>query len=95
MKITREEVEHVARLARLALTEQEVDLLTGQMDSILAYVEKLDGLVTEDIVPTAHAVPMDNAFRDDLVRPSIGVGRALANAPAAALGCFKVPKVIE
>ncbi len=95
MKISRAEVEHVARLARLALTEPELDLLTGQMDAILAYVAKLDKLATEGIVPTAHAVPMDNAFREDRVRPSFGVDVALANAPAAAQGCFKVPKVIE
>lgn len=95
MKITRAEVEHVTRLARLALTEPEVDLLTGQMDAILAYVDKLDELATDGIVPTAHAVPMNNAFREDTVRSSLGVEWALANAPAAAQGCFKVPKVIE
>jgi aspartyl-tRNA(Asn)/glutamyl-tRNA(Gln) amidotransferase subunit C len=95
MKITRAEVEHVTRLARLALTESEVDLLTGQMDAILAYVDKLDELATDGIVPTAHAVPMNNAFREDTVRSSLGAEWALANAPAAAQGCFKVPKVIE
>jgi len=95
MKINRPQVEQVARLARLALEDEELDALTGQMDAILGYVEKLNGLNTDGIVPTAHAVPMENAFRADEVRPSIGVGRALQNAPAAGNGCFKVPRVIE
>jgi len=95
MKITREEVEHVARLARLELTEEEKDLFTGQMDAILAYVDKLNELDTASVVPTSHAVPMENAFREDEVRPSIGVDNALANAPQRAEGFFRVPKVIE
>ncbi|MCP3175988.1 Asp-tRNA(Asn)/Glu-tRNA(Gln) amidotransferase subunit GatC [Desulfuromonas sp. KJ2020] len=95
MKITRAEVEHVARLARLALQDEELDALTGQMDAILDYVEKLKELDTDGIVPTAHAVPMENAFREDVVRDSIGVDKALANAPEADNGCFRVPRVIE
>ncbi len=95
MKITTAEVEHVARLARLELSEAEKETLTGQMDAILAYVEKLNELDTAHVVPTAHAVPMENAFREDVVRPSIGVENALANAPARAEGFFRVPKVIE
>jgi aspartyl-tRNA(Asn)/glutamyl-tRNA(Gln) amidotransferase subunit C len=95
MKITREEVEHVARLSRLALDEAEIEALTGQMDTLLGYVEKLDQLDTEGIVPTAHAVPMENAFRPDDVKPSIGLERALQNAPQSEEGCFVVPKVIE
>jgi aspartyl-tRNA(Asn)/glutamyl-tRNA(Gln) amidotransferase subunit C len=95
MKITRQEVEHVARLARLELTEQEADTFTGQLDAILSYVDKLKELNTDGIIPTAHAVPMENAFREDLVQPSIGVDNALANAPARAESFFRVPKVIE
>jgi aspartyl-tRNA(Asn)/glutamyl-tRNA(Gln) amidotransferase subunit C len=95
MKITREEVEKVAILARLELTEEEKDVFTGQMDAILAYVDKLNELDTSGVVPTAHAVPMENAFRDDAVRPSIGVDSALANAPERAEGFYRVPKVIE
>jgi len=95
MKINRPQVEQVARLARLALEEEELDALTGQMDAILGYVEKLNALNTDGIVPTAHAVPMENAFRADEVKPSIGVEKALQNAPAAGNGCFKVPRVIE
>jgi aspartyl-tRNA(Asn)/glutamyl-tRNA(Gln) amidotransferase subunit C len=95
MKIARQEVEHVAVLARLALDESELDQLTGQMNSILEYVDKLDELDTEGIIPTAHAVPVENAFREDIVRPSIGNDRALKNAPDVANNCFRVPKIIE
>lgn len=95
MKITRVEVEHVARLARLELSEPELDTFTVQMDSILAYVEKLNALDTEGIVPTSHAVPMENAFRPDLAGQSIGVEAALCNAPNHAESFFRVPKVIE
>jgi len=95
MKISREQVEHVAVLARLELPPEEIDTFTGQMDAILAYVEKLNELDTTGIVPTAHAVPMENAFRADEVRPSIGTENALGNAPARVEDFFRVPKVIE
>lgn len=95
MKITRVEVEHVARLARLELTAHELDTFTVQMDSILAYVEKLNALDTEGIIPTSHAVPMENAFRPDQPTPAIGVDAAMANAPNHAESFFRVPKVIE
>ena len=95
MKISRAEVEHVARLARLALQPEELEAMTGQMDAILGYVDKLNELDTEGIEPTAHAVPMENAFRADEVKPSIGIERAQQNAPATDGSCFKVPKVIE
>lgn len=84
MKMTVADVEHVARLARLELTLGEKELFAGQMDAILGYVEKLKGLNTEGIVPTSHAVPMENAFREDVVQPSIGLEKALANAPETA-----------
>ena len=61
-KITKKDVEHVARLARLELSVEEAETFTGQMDAILAYVEKLNELDTEGVVPTSHAVPMENAF---------------------------------
>ncbi|WP_298273036.1 Asp-tRNA(Asn)/Glu-tRNA(Gln) amidotransferase subunit GatC [Geobacter sp.] len=95
MKITKAEVDAVALLARLELTPEETETFTGQMDAILAYVEKLNELDTSGIVPTSHAVPVENAFRDDEVRPSIGVENALANAPDRVEGFFRVPKVIE
>jgi aspartyl-tRNA(Asn)/glutamyl-tRNA(Gln) amidotransferase subunit C len=95
MKITRAQVEHVAQLARLALTDEELDGLTGDMDAILGYVDKLTELDTDHIVPTAHAVPVENVFRPDRAQASIGSARALQNAPEAAEDCFVVPKVIE
>lgn len=95
MKISRQEVEHVARLARLALKPEELEALTGQMDAVLGYVDKLNQLDTEGIVPTSHAVPMENAFRADEVKPSRGAAWALQNAPDATEECFKVPKIIE
>ncbi len=95
MKITAEDVEHVARLARLELTPEETETFTGQMDAILAYVDTLNELDTRGIVPTSHAVPMENAFRDDVARPGIGVTAALANAPDRSGSFYRVPKVIE
>jgi aspartyl-tRNA(Asn)/glutamyl-tRNA(Gln) amidotransferase subunit C len=95
MKITVEDVEHVARLARLELDPRETETFTGQMDAILAYVDKLNELDTEGIVPTSHAVPMENSFRDDVVQPGIGVAAALANAPDRTGSFYRVPKVIE
>ena len=95
MKISQQDVEYVARLARLTLEPEELATMTEQMDAILGYVDKLNELDTEGIEPTAHAVPMANAFREDEVRPSIGVDRAMQNAPESQDGCFRVPKVIE
>ena len=95
MKITRAEVEHVSRLARLALSDQELDSLTGEMDAILDYVEQLNALDTEGIIPTAHAVPMENAFRPDEVRPSLTTAQALSNAPDATDNAFRVRRIIE
>ena len=95
MKISRTEVEHVARLARLALGDAELDALTGEMDAILAYVDQLKRLETDGIIPTAHAVPMANAFRADQVRPSFTPAQAQINAPAANPAGFRVPRVIE
>jgi len=95
MKITRQQVENVAVLARLELSDAETEMFTGQMDAILAYVDKLNELDTTGIVPTSHAVPMENAFRADEVRPSMGVENALGNAPGRIEDFFRVPKVIE
>lgn len=95
MKITVADVEHVARLARLELSGDEKVLFAGQMDAILAYVDKLKGLNTDGILPTSHAVPMENTFREDLTLPSIGVEKALANAPERVESFYRVPKVIE
>jgi len=95
MKISIADVEHVARLARLELSQEEKQLFAGQMDAILGYVDKLKELDTDGILPTSHAVPMENAFREDLAQPAIGVEKALANAPDRVESFYRVPKVIE
>jgi len=95
MRITRKEVEHVATLARLKLDHEEIATFTAQMAAILSYVDKLSELDTEGIIPTSHAVPMENAFRPDEILPCLGTENALANAPDKVDGFFKVPKVIE
>ena len=94
MKISITDVEHVARLARLELTETEKKLFADQMDAIIGYVEKIKELDTDGVTPTSHAVPIENAFREDAVRPSIGLEKALGNAPLRAESFFKVPKVM-
>ena len=93
--ITIPDVEHVARLARLELSTEEKNLFAAQMDAILGYAEKLNQLNTDAIQPTSHAVPMENAFREDRVQASIGTEKALANAPDPVLGFYRVPRVIE
>ena len=95
MKMTVTDVEYVARLARLELSPEEKELFAGQMGAILGYVEKLKELNTEGVVPTSHAVPMENSFREDRAFSSIGLDKALANAPDRAGSFFAVPKVIE
>ena len=95
MKISQKDVEHVAQLARLTIAPEELKTLTEQMDAILGYVDKLNELDTEGVEPMAHAVPMSNAFREDEIKPAMGIERALQNAPQDEDGYFKVPKVIE
>lgn len=95
MKMTVTDVEYVARLARLELSSNEKELYAGQMGAILGYVEKLKELDTDGIVPTSHAVPMENSFREDCERSPIGLEKALANAPGRAGSFFTVPHVIE
>lgn len=95
MKITRAEVAHVARLARLEMNEVEMDEFTGQLNAILQYADKLNGLDTKDILPTAHVLPLQNVFREDKVGICLPREEALANAPDAEDGMFRVPRVIE
>ncbi len=95
MKITKQEVEHVARLARLELSEQEKEKLTDQLSNILTYVEKLNELDTTGVEPTAHVLDIKNVMRDDVVVPGLTQEQALANAPDKAAGHYKVPKIIE
>ncbi|WP_456385028.1 Asp-tRNA(Asn)/Glu-tRNA(Gln) amidotransferase subunit GatC [Desulfolithobacter sp.] len=94
MNITKKEVKKVARLARLELSDAEMDRVTRQLDSILGYVAKLDELDTGSVVPTTHTQQLVNAFRDDKIKPSLPREKALANAPRDNGECFVVPKVI-
>ena len=94
MKITRDEVLYVARLARLDVEEAATDKLAGQIGSILDYVDQLNQVDTAGVAPTSHALALTNAFREDAVRPHIERDLALANAPAQEEGCFLVPKVV-
>ena len=94
MALTKEEVLHVAELARLSLNPEEVDHLTRQLNDILAYVEKLQELDTIGVPPMAHVLPVFNVFREDEETPCLSREEALANAPAQEEGTFVVPSVI-
>ncbi|HBF38454.1 MAG TPA: Asp-tRNA(Asn)/Glu-tRNA(Gln) amidotransferase subunit GatB [Firmicutes bacterium] len=95
MPLTKAEVEHVARLARLELNENEKEQFTGQLNDILGFVEKLNQLDTASIEPTAHAIPVANVFRPDQLATSLEPDQALANAPDPVDDFFKVPKILE
>jgi aspartyl-tRNA(Asn)/glutamyl-tRNA(Gln) amidotransferase subunit C len=94
MKITREEVEHTAHLARLNLSDDELEKMTKQLDNILSYVAKLDELTTEGVEPTTHAFSINNAFREDVARESLGQKEALKNCLVKNEEAFIVPRVI-
>lgn len=89
------DVEHVARLARLALTDAERLRLREQLTVILRYIDKLKQLDVEGVEPTAHAVPLVNVMRDDEVEPSLPPEAMLANAPEPMGELFRVPRIIE
>ncbi|OGR27468.1 MAG: asparaginyl/glutamyl-tRNA amidotransferase subunit C [Desulfobacca sp. RBG_16_60_12] len=94
MALTREEVLHVAKLARLRLGPEEIEVVTRQLNDILAYVEKLQELDTEGVPPLAHVIPVYNVFREDVVKEGLSRDTALGNAPAREEGAFVVPRVI-
>ena len=94
MKISKKEVEHVAHLARLNLTDRELEKMTGQLDNILSYVAKLDELDTSQIVPTSHVFSVSNAFREDVEKESLSQTEALKNGPQQDGVMFQVPKII-
>lgn len=94
MKITREEVEHVATLAKLNLSEKELAKMTDQLDTILSYVAKLDELDTAGVVPTTHVFDINNAYREDEVEPSLTQAEALVNGPQENGEAFVVPRII-
>ncbi|MBV9313781.1 MAG: Asp-tRNA(Asn)/Glu-tRNA(Gln) amidotransferase subunit GatC [Pseudonocardia sp.] len=92
--ISRDEVAHLARLARLAVTEAELDVFAGQLGVILGAVARISEVAADDIPPTSHAVPRSNVFRRDELRPGLEQQQALAGAPAAEEGRFRVPRIL-
>ena len=95
MTIDRTAVDHVARLARLALSEDERQRMSAELTVILEHAEKIQALDLEGVEPTAHAVALENVLRPDEVTPSLSREEALANAPEAEDGRFKVPRIVE
>ncbi len=93
--ISRQEVEHVAHLAQLDLTDQEQELFAGQLSQILNYVEQLQEIGTEGVPPTSSVAEQDSPLREDVPRESLTNEQALANAPHAEEGFFVVPKIIS
>ncbi|HRF49633.1 MAG TPA: Asp-tRNA(Asn)/Glu-tRNA(Gln) amidotransferase subunit GatC [Anaerolineales bacterium] len=95
MSLSREEIDHIAALARLRLTEAEKDLYRGQLSAVLDYIAKLSEVDTTPIPPTATVLPLRTVLRPDVVRPSLPVPELLRNAPDAADDMFRVPPVLD
>ena len=95
MSISREDVQKVALLARLELSESEIDVMTTQLGDILGYMDLLGEVDTENVEPMAHALDVSDVFRDDTSRPSIDRAAALKNAPRADGECYLVPAVLS
>ncbi len=95
-EITREQVAHLARLSRLALDDNELDVLAGQLQTILSAVAQITEVTdAADVPATTHAVPVENVSRPDVVRPSLEQAAVLAGAPAAEQGRFRVPRILD
>ena len=94
MRITREQILHVAHLARLELDEASIETFAGQIGTVLEYVDQLQGVDTQGVKPTSHAISLTNAFREDQERAHLPTDKALANAPEKEDGSFVVPKVV-
>jgi aspartyl-tRNA(Asn)/glutamyl-tRNA(Gln) amidotransferase subunit C len=95
MKITTEDVKHIANLSRLYLSDNEIETFSGQLSSIIEYVEQLNSLDTSNIEPTSHVIPLNNVMRDDIPAASLPVEDALKNAPDSTEKFYRVPKIIE
>ncbi len=89
-----DDVRHVAKLARLSLSDEKLTMLTGQLESILGYIAKLSEVDVSGVEPMAHALPLHNVLREDVVTPSLPLEKVLMNAPETDGPFFKVPKVI-
>lgn len=94
-KITAQDVRHVATLARLDVTEDEVELFAGQLAAVLEHAEDVEALDTEGVPPTAHPLPLVNVLREDVARPGADRDEILAMAPAAEDGRFRVPRILD
>lgn len=94
-KISREEVAHLARLARLEVTDEEIAALTGQLESILDNVATIGSVAADDIPPMAHNVPMTDVTRPDRCEPSLDRTEVLSQAPAAEQDRFRVPRILD
>jgi aspartyl-tRNA(Asn)/glutamyl-tRNA(Gln) amidotransferase subunit C len=92
--LSRADVAHLARLARLGLTDEELDHFGAQLDAIVSAVSRIGDLDTADVPPTSHALPLTNVERQDVVRPGLSQEEALAGAPAAEDGRFRVPRIL-
>ena len=92
--ISRDDVAHVAQLARLRLTDAELDLFTGQLAAVLAHAEDVEALDVHDVEPTAHPLPLVNITRADETKPTLDRAEVLACAPAVEDGQFKVPMIL-
>ena len=95
MGIDRKAVDHIARLARLDLSEDERARMQTELAQILGHAERIQSLDLDDVEPTSHSIPLRNVMRADEVRPSLPQDEALGNAPAAEDGRFRVPRIIE
>jgi aspartyl-tRNA(Asn)/glutamyl-tRNA(Gln) amidotransferase subunit C len=95
MKLSREEVQHIARLARLGMTDAELERFRGQLSNILENFEILQQVDTADVPPTAQSIPLQNVTRDDKVAPSLPPDDVLANAPQRGGEFFRVKPVLE
>jgi aspartyl-tRNA(Asn)/glutamyl-tRNA(Gln) amidotransferase subunit C len=93
--ISREEVAHLAHLARLAVTDDELDTFAGQLDVILQSVAAIGDVAAGDTPPTSHAVPLTNVLREDVVAPCLPRDEALAGAPDREDGRFRVPRILD
>jgi aspartyl-tRNA(Asn)/glutamyl-tRNA(Gln) amidotransferase subunit C len=94
-RISLDDVDHVARLARLELSASDKERMRRELDGILSYIDKLRTLDTRDVEPTSHAVPVTNVMRDDVEQPSLPQEDMLANAPDRHRDMFRVPRIIE
>ena len=95
MALTADDVADLARLARIELTQDELQHLAPQLDVILESVAEVSEVAADDVPPTSHALPLTNVFREDVVQPSLPVEQVLAGAPAAEQDRFRVPRILE